>query len=78
MNGNQNNNDVSIWKIIAVIVVISLFIGLVALSYSDSSSSSSSREMGRCWICGKKGSYKMDGSFYCHEHYNDRLFGRIG
>lgn len=39
---------------------------------------SEERTMGRCWICGKEGSYQLDGSYYCHEHYNDRMFGRIG
>ena len=45
---------------------------------NTSRTSGGERTMGRCWICGKKGSFQLDGSYYCFEHYNDRLSGRIG
>ena len=36
------------------------------------------REMGKCWICGQSGSFRMDGSYYCFKHYNQRMSGKIG
>lgn len=57
-----------------------LIIGIILTLFAcfGGESSGEKRSVGRCWICGKSGSYQIDGSYYCHKHYNDRLFGRIG
>lgn len=61
------------------IMILCMVIFAVIFTYcSPHSSTKSERTMGRCWICGKKGSYQMDGSYYCHEHYKQRMFGEIG
>lgn len=64
-------------KIIIGIGGIACIICVVYLLLSGSGGGGG-RDMGRCWICGKKGSFQMDGSYYCFEHYNQRMFGKIG
>lgn len=71
---NGTNKSVSrVW-------IACLAIGVVLIAcgcFGGDNSDSSERTMGKCWICGKKGSFQMDGSYYCFEHYNDRLWGRF-
>ena len=51
---------------------------LVICAYAIASSEDNGRTTGKCWICGESGSYKMDGSYYCHKHYRARMSGKIG
>lgn len=67
------------WVLIVVIILVILVIVVALLSQGGSNSGSGdSRTMGKCWICGKSGSFQVDGSYYCFEHYNDRMLGNIG
>lgn len=70
---NKKSKGSSALGMITIIVVLLLY-----LTMCSGGGSGSGRTMGKCWICGKSGSYQVDGSYYCHKHYNDRMFGRIG
>ena len=58
------------------IVIILLFV--ICTKSCGESSSGSGRTIGKCWVCGQSGSFKLDGSYYCFKHYNQRMSGRIG
>ncbi len=72
----KEGKDMPKKKIVQGVVVITVIV-IIAWAFI-SSGSGGGREMGRCWICGKSGSFQLDGSYYCFDHYNARLFGSIG
>ena len=79
MKGTVKGNIIA-GLVIAVIlgILIALLVWSNSTGPTTSSGTGGDRTMGRCWICGKKGSFQLDGSYYCFEHYNQRLNGDIG
>ena len=77
-NGDKTANRIVIITAIigAICLATSLIIG--SLFTNLTKDGGGDREMGKCWICGEKGSFQLDGSYYCYKHYNDRLSGKIG
>ncbi len=66
-----NKTILKSWTILIVLGI------MILLATCFDHSSGEGRTMGECWICGKKGSFQMDGSYYCFEHYNDRMSGEF-
>lgn len=74
---NKNpENEAKHLKIFLIMVVIMIVCFIVFMvSFINIGGSGQERTMGKCWVCGKRGSFQLDGSYYCFEHYNDRLYG---
>ncbi len=78
---NMIMNKLANWflPIVIAVVIISFVIAAIIPSfYRGSSGNSDSGTSHQCFVCGKRAYSQVGGVYYCHKHYNWRLFEAEG